>query len=329
MEFPGFILDTSAFSDLPKPDESTKYDMLIIGGGAAAMSAAIYAARKMLSLALISIDFGGLMNEASEIENYLGFQSIQARDLASRFEEHVKGFNVPVSLGVAVEVVQRDNDFFTVRLEDGRTYSGRTLVFATGERHRELTVPGAREFIGKGVSYCATCDAPFFKDKKVMVVGGGNSAFSTILDLIRVNAEIVIVNFSKGWQADTILLQRAKQYSHITFFDYHELIRINGEETVESATIRNRESQEEETVDIDGIFIEIGLMPNSGPVKNLVELNETGEVIIDHECRTKVPGFFSAGDVTSIPHKQIIISAGEGAKASLSAYEYLVKTSQI
>ena len=329
MEIPGFVLDTSAFSKLPKPDESTKYDMLIIGGGAAAMSAAIYAARKMLSLALISIDFGGLMNEASEIENYLGFQSIQARDLASRFEEHVKGFDVPVILGVAVVEVQRVNDVFTVRLENEKKFSGRTLVFATGERHRELTVPGSRALIGKGVSYCATCDAPFFKEKKVMIVGGGNSAFSTIVDLMRVNAEIIIVNFSKGWHADKILLHKAKQYSHIKFLDYHELVRINGEERVESATIRNRESQQEETINLDGIFIEIGLMPNSGPVKHLVELNETGEVVIDLECRTKVPGFFSAGDVTSIPHKQVIISAGEGAKASLSAYDYLVKTSQI
>ena len=329
MEFPDFILDTSAFSKLPKPDENAKYDMLIIGGGAAAMSAAIYGARKMLSLALISIDFGGLMNEASEIENYLGFQSIQAQDLASRFEEHVKGFDVPVSLGVPVVEVQRDNDFFTVRLEDGQMFVGRTLVFATGERHRELTVPGAQTLIGKGVSYCATCDAPFFKGKKVMIVGGGNSAFSTIIDLIRVHAEIIIVNFSKGWQADTILLHRAKQYSQIKFLDYHELVRINGEERVESATIRNRESKQEETINCDGIFIEIGLIPNSGPVKNLVELNETGEVVIDYKCKTKVAGFFSAGDVTCIPHKQIIISAGEGAKASLSAYDYLVQTAQI
>ena len=329
MEFPGFILDTSAFSELPKPDGSTTYDMLIIGGGAAAMSAAIYGARKMLSLALISIDFGGLMNEASEIENYLGFQSIQAKDLASRFEERVKGFNVPVSLGIAVKEVQRLDDLFTVRLEDGKKFSGRTLIFATGERHRELSVPGARDLIGRGVSYCATCDAPFFKEKKVMVVGGGNSAFSTILDLIRVNAEIIVVNFSKGWQADTILLHRAEQYSYIKFLDHHELVRINGGEKVESATIRNRESQQEETINCDGIFIEIGLIPNSGPVKNLVELNETGEVVIDHKCKTRVAGFFSAGDVTCVPHKQIIISAGEGAKASLSAYDYLVQTAQI
>jgi len=329
MEFPGFILDTSAFSELQKPDESTRYDMLIIGGGAAAMSAAIYSARKMLSLALLSIDFGGLMNEASEIENYLGFQSIQARDLASRFEAHVKGFNVPVNLGVPVVKVQQGNDFFMVRLEDGKLFSGRTLVFATGERHRELAVKGARDLIGRGVSYCATCDAPLFREKKVMIVGGGNSAFSTMLDLMRVNAEIIIVNVTKGWQADTILLHRARQYSQIQFLDYHELVRINGKERVESATIRNRESQQEETIPLDGIFIEIGLIPNSGPVKDLVELNETGEVVIDHECKTNVPGFFSAGDVTIIPHKQIIISAGEGAKASLSAYDYLIKTSQI
>ena len=184
MEFPGIILDTSAFSRQKQPDTGTVYDMLIIGGGAAAMSAAVYAARKMINLAILTVDFGGLINETSEIENYLGFQNINAADLAARFEEHVKSFDLPVSIGKAVKEIRKKDGAFEVLMEDGTVYAGKTILFATGERHRELTVPGEKEFRGKGVSYCATCDAPLYKNRKVLIVGGGNSAFTTALDLI-------------------------------------------------------------------------------------------------------------------------------------------------
>ncbi|MBE0426864.1 MAG: FAD-dependent oxidoreductase [Nitrospirae bacterium] len=329
MEFPGIILDTSTIIQIQKPARNILYDMLIVGAGPAAMSAAVYAARKMINLAILTIDFGGLMNETTEIENYLGFQNINARDLVSRFEEHVKSFEIPANYGVPVKEIKKKDDFFSVFLEDGTVYSGRTVIFTTGERHRELRVPGGRDFVGKGISYCATCDAPLFRDKKVIIIGGGNSAFTTALDLIRVNAEIILVNLMKEWQADEILKQRVKKYEKIHFLDNHEIIRIEGKDKVESCIIKNRDTGEEKRIDIDAIFIEIGLLPNSAPVKNLVELNEEGEVIVDCLCRTSVRGLFSAGDVTSVPYKQIIISAGEGAKAALSAYDYLVRTSLI
>jgi alkyl hydroperoxide reductase subunit F len=329
MEFPGIILDTLIIAQLRKPDQNTLYDMLIVGGGPSAMSAAVYAARKMINLAILTIDFGGLMNETSEIENYLGFQNINAKDLVSRFEEHVKSFEIPASYGIPVKEIKKRDNTFSIFLEDGTSYSGRTIIYATGERHRELSVPGGKEFVGKGISYCATCDAPLFKNKKVIIVGGGNSAFTTALDLTRVNAEIILVNAQKGWQVDEILKQRVKKYDKVHFLDNHEIIRIEGKDKVESSIIKNRDTGEEKRIDIDGIFIEIGLVPNSAPIRNLVELNEQGEVIVDCLCRTSVPGFFSAGDVTSVPYKQIIISAGEGAKAALSAYDYLVQTSQI
>jgi alkyl hydroperoxide reductase subunit F len=329
MEFPGIVLNMDTFSDVRAPVQDTVYDMLIIGGGAAAMCAAVYAARKRLLIAVITLDFGGLMNETSLIENYLGFQSINARELVSRFEEHVKSYDIPVSAGVRISEIRKKGDLFTASLEDGKELSGHTVVFSTGEHHREISVPGAREFIGKGVSYCATCDAPFFKEKKVMVVGGGNSAFSTAIDLMRFDAEIILLNSRKGWQADEIFRQRLAPYGKHTLLDSHELLRIAGDETVRTAVIRNSETGQEQEVSLDGVFIEIGLVPNSGPVKDLVNLNEQGEVVIDCLCRTSLPGMFSAGDVTSIPYKQIIISAGEGAKAALSAYEYLLQTSQL
>lgn len=293
------------------------------------MSAAVYAARKMLNIAIITLDFGGQIRETSEVENYLGFQTINASDLVSRFDEHVKSFHLPIAIGIAVKEVSKKDTIFTVLMEDGTNFSGKSVIYATGEKHRRLAIRGEKELTGKGVSYCAICDAPLYKDKKVMVVGGGNSAFTTALDLSRGNAEVVLVNVVRGWQADAILQQRVRSYKKVEFLDLHEVIRIEGKENVEAAVLKNRANGEEKRVPVDGIFVEIGLLPNSDPVKNLVILNERSEVIVDCICRTSVPGFFAAGDVTTIPHKQIIISAGEGAKAALSAYDYLVETSQI
>jgi alkyl hydroperoxide reductase subunit F len=323
MEFPGIFFNTSLLTELKTPDQHKIYDMLILGGGPAAMSAAIYAARKMLDIAIITIDFGGQVKETSEVENYLGFQNINANELISRFEEHVKAFNLPVNTGVAIKEIVKEENIFKVLMEDGSSFSGKSIILATGEHHKTLSVPGERELTGKGVSYCSICDAPLYVNKKVIIVGGGNSAFTTGLDLSRGNTEIIIVNLAKGWQADEILIQRLRNYRKVQLLDLHELISVNGKDKVESVTLRNLETNEEKTIQVDGIFIEAGYLPNSDPVKNLVNLNDKGEVIIDCICRTNVPGFFAAGDVTSIPYKQIIISAGEGAKAALSAYDYL------
>jgi alkyl hydroperoxide reductase subunit F len=327
MEFPGIILDTSSISPLKKPDQGVLYDMLIVGGGAAAMSAAVYAARKMINFALITLDFGGLIKETSEIDNYLGFQNIQARDLIEKFEEHVKSFAIPINVGVPVIEVTKKDNIFTILLEDRSTFSSHTVIFSTGEHHRPLNIPGERELLGKGVAYCATCDAPLFKDKKVVVAGGGNSAFITAIDLMRVNAKVFLVNFNTGWQADETIQQRVKKYEKVYFLDNHEILRIFGKDSVESAVIKNRTAGTEEKIQCDGVFIEVGLIPNSDPVKNLVKLTELGEVVVDCFGRTDIPGFYSAGDVTSVPYKQIVISAGDGAKAALAAYDFLIENS--
>ncbi|HXX80552.1 MAG TPA: FAD-dependent oxidoreductase, partial [Thermodesulfovibrionales bacterium] len=183
--------------------------------------------------------------------------------------------------------------------------------------------------VGKGVAYCATCDAPLYKDKTVVIVGGGNSAFTTALDLLRLNAEAVVVNFLSGWQADQALQSRVRKFGKVQFLDYHEIVSVEGKDKFEAVAIRDRRTGEEKRIEADGIFVEIGLLPNSDPVKKLVEVNAHGEVVVDCYCRTDIPGLFGAGDVTDVPHKQIIISAGEGAKAALSAYDYLIEKSQI
>ena len=291
------------------------------------MSAAVYAARKMMNLAIITKDFGGQVRETSEVENWLGFQSINAKDLADSFEEHVKSFDIPVSLGRAITEVKKQGDTFRVSTDDGTVYSSRTVILSTGKRHRPLNVPGEQELVGRGLAYCATCDAPFFKRKKVVVAGGGNSAFTTVLDLVKVEAEVTLINFIRGWQADGPLQERVEQTGTVSMLDYHQIVKIEGKDRVTGVVVRNRESEKEEKLKTDGVFVEIGLLPNSQSVKNLVELNDQGEVIVDCSSQTSVQGLYAAGDVTTVPHKQIVIAAGEGAKAALSAYNYLVNKS--
>jgi NADH-dependent peroxiredoxin subunit F len=305
------------------------YDLLILGGGPAAMAGAVYGARKMLSCALLSKDFGGQIRETSEVENWLGFQNINAKDLADSFEEHVKSFSIPVALGIRITGVAKQEQTFRVSTDTGTLYSSRTLILATGKRHRSLNVPGEKELLGRGVAYCATCDAPFYKGKKVVVAGGGNSAFTTALDLLKVDAEVILVNFIKGWQADEALQSRMKQGGKVTLLDYHQVSTIEGTERVTGVVVKSRENEKETRIEANGIFIEVGLLPNSDMVKDLVNLNDQGEVIVDCLCRTNVEGFYGAGDVTTVPHKQIIIAAGEGAKAALSAYSYLMDKSLI
>ena len=329
MDFSDFSLDTSLLQKAREPEPTITYDLLILGGGPAAMNAAVYAARKMMNLAIITKDFGGQIRETSEVENWLGFQSINAKDLADSFEEHVKGFDIPVSLGTFITEVKRDVDAFKVLTDDSKMYSSRTLIIATGKRHRPLNVPGENELLGRGVAYCATCDAPFFKGKKVVVAGGGNSAFTTAVDLLKVGADVTLVNFIKGWQADESLQERMKQTDKVSLLDYHQIVKIEGKDSVAGVVIKNRENNTEKKLRANGVFIEIGLLPNNEPIQNLVELNAHGEIIIDCSCKTNVEGLFAAGDVTTVPYKQIVISAGEGAKAALSAYDYLINKSVI
>ncbi len=327
MDFPDFSLDTSLLKRAQEPKQGVTYDLLILGGGPAAMSAAVYAARKLMNCAVITKDFGGQVRETSEVENWLGFQSINATDLVAMFKEHVEGFDIAVSLGPAITEVSKDKNIFKIKTDSGTIYSSYTIIVATGKRHRPLNVPGEADFVGRGIAYCATCDAPFFRGKKVIIAGGGNSAFTTAIDLLKVEAEVILVNFIKGWQADEALQKRVKQSNRATLLDYHQIVRIEGTDRITAIVLKNRENDKEKQIDTHGLFVEIGLLPNNEPIRTLLTLNEHGEVSIDCACRTSVEGVFGAGDVTTVPHKQIIIAAGEGAKAALSAYDYLINKS--
>ncbi len=325
MEFPGFSLDVARLgqTDLPLPDST--YDLLVLGGGPAALSAAVYAARKMMRFAVVTKKFGGQMADTSEIENYIGFRSIGGSDLVSRFVEHVKAFEVPIAEGESVSTVSRVDDLFEVRLEAGTTYRSDAVVVATGKRHRRLGVPGEEPLIGRGVAYCSICDAPFFRDKRVVVVGGGNSAFTTALDLLKVASSVTMVNFVSGWQADPIMVEAVKRHEGVELLDYHAISRIEGQDRVEAVRVQERSGDKDRVIPADGVFIEIGLLPNTDLVSDLVELGPGGHIPVDCHCATSVPGLFAAGDVTTVPYNQIVISAGEGAKAALSAYDYVVR----
>ncbi|MFH1438727.1 MAG: FAD-dependent oxidoreductase [Pseudomonadota bacterium] len=326
MEIPGFTLDISMLGQQAKrPDPGETYDLLILGGGPAAMSAAVYAVRKMMKTAVLAKDIGGQVGETSQIENYLGFQTITGTDLVAKFKEHAKAFDIPIELGEKVTKIRKDGDLFKVRLEGGGEFTGKSGVLSTGTRHRPLGVPGEKELMGKGVAICSICDAPFFKDKKVVVAGGGNSAFTAALDVLKVAEKVTIINYSKGWKADEIMIESVKKFGDkLLMLDGHAVLSIDGSGQVEAVRVRDRDTNEEKVLPADGIFIEIGLLPNSDPVRDLALLNKHGELIVDYKCATSVEGLFGAGDVTTVPYKQIVVSAGEGAKAALAAYDYLV-----
>lgn len=325
MEFPGFSLDVSRLGQTDRPLPDTTYDLLVIGGGPAALSAAVYAARKMMQLAVVTEKFGGQMADTSEIENYIGFRSIGGSDLVSRFVEHVKAFDVPIAEGENVSTVSKVGDLFEVRLETEATYRSTAVVVATGKHHRRLEVPGEEPLIGRGVAYCSICDAPFYRDKRVVVVGGGNSAFTAALDLLKLTSSVTMVNFVSGWQADAIMVEAVKRHAGVELLDHHAITRIEGRDRVEAVHVQERSGSTDRVIPADGVFIEIGLIPNTSIVRDLVELGPGGHIPVDCHCATSVAGLFAAGDVTTVPYNQIVISAGEGAKAALSAYDYVVR----
>jgi NADH-dependent peroxiredoxin subunit F len=307
------------------PSQDTLYDQLILGGGPAALTAAIYSARKMIRLALITSDFGGQVNDTSEIENYTGFQTISGQELTGKFTEHVKHFQIPVALGEKITEVDKKTNLFEIQVESGKVFHAKTVIVATGKRKKQLEVPGEKELSGRGVSYCSICDAPFFKGKNVIVAGGGNSAFTAVIDLMKVATEITLINYAKGFQADPVLVKAAKKENRVHLLDFHRIIKIEGDKKVTGVQIRDREKSIDTRIVTEGVFVEIGMLPNTGPLKRLAKLNDADELVVDGSCRTSVEGLFGAGDVTIVPYNQIVISAGEGAKAALTAYDYLIR----
>ncbi len=300
------------------------YNLAILGGGPAAMTAALYAARKKLNTFLLAKDIGGQMMLTTEIENYIGFQQITGAELTDRFYKNFSHFGeVDKRIGESVTGIKVLEKAFEIST-DVHTYQARAVIIATGKRSRPLGVPGEKELAGRGISYCSTCDAPLFGGREVAVIGGGNSAVQAVIDLLPIATKISIVNFAPAWQADPILLERIKNSEKVLTYLEWEVIKVLGEKRVTGIVIKNRENGEVKEIAIEGMFVEIGLIPNSEFVGDVVHLNKHREIIVDCYCRTNMPGIFAAGDVTTVSAKQIIVACGEGAKAALSAYDYLI-----
>ena len=299
------------------------YDVIILGAGPAGLSAAIYTIRKVLKTLIISKDLGGQVTWTSDVENYLGFSHVNASDLVARFEDHVKAFGVEKIIGVEVESVDLAGKIKKVYTDDGRSFLGKTLIVATGGRHRPMNVFGERELVGRGVSYCSTCDAPLYAGSAVAVIGGGNSAMEAVLDLMSLASRIFVVS-TTPLTADPIYQGKVKKSPKVEFFLEYEPSKVIGDTVVEGLEIRSLKTGEVSTLEVEGIFVEIGIMPNSSIFIDTLATNSTGEILVDSECRTGVAGVFACGDVTTVRYKQVVVAVGEGAKAALSAYNYLI-----
>jgi alkyl hydroperoxide reductase subunit F len=300
------------------------YDVIIIGGGPAGLSAAVYAARKVLKTLFVSKDIGGQVAWTYDVDNYLGFSQVETADLIAKFEEHVEKYGVEKLVGVEVKALELTGKIKKVITGDGKQYLAKTLIIATGKRPRPLNVPGEKELIGMGVTYCSTCDAPLFADLDVAVMGGGNSALEAAIDLIKVARKVYMVSLTPI-TGDEIIRDKVMSSPKVEIFIKYKALRIAGESTVEGIEIESLETGEKKRLDVQGIMVEIGLLPNSELVLDTMEINRIGEIVIDSRCRTGVSGIFACGDVTDVPYKQVIVAAGEGAKAALSAYDYIIK----
>lgn len=301
------------------------FDLIIIGGGPAGITAGIYAARKKLKTLLITKDFVGQVGRASVIDNYPGFEKILGPELMEKFINHLKNFKVEIKEG-EIKEIKKNNNLFEVETIKKEKFLARSLIVASGRNPRPLKIPGEEEFFGQGVSYCALCDAPLFKDKIVAVIGGGNSGFMAAFDLEKYAKKIYLLEFSSKIRADEVYQESAKASKKIEIILNAKAQEIKGKEKVEKLLYQDRISEKKKEIFLDGIFVEIGSLPATSFLGNLVDFNETGEIIIDSKNnQTKTPGLFAAGDVTNIKVKQIIVAAAEGAKAALSACEYLEK----
>jgi len=303
------------------------YDLIIIGAGPAGVSAAVYATRQKLNMLVISKDLGGqVAKKAVDIENYLGFGKISGPDLSKLFADQLKENNVIVELDEVLKIT-KSGEIFETSTSSGKKYESLSIIVTTGADPRLLEVPGEKEFIGKGVSYCALCDGPVFRDKIVAVVGGGNSGFETALFLSNYVKKIYILEAGETPKADKENQELVKKTGKVEIITQAKILKIEGDVLVNSLIYQDVGLNQEKKLDVEGVFIEIGYSPATAFVKDLVDFSERDEILTESETfRTKTDGLFAAGDCNKGKYKQIVIAAGEGAEAALSAYEYIQKT---
>jgi alkyl hydroperoxide reductase subunit F len=300
------------------------YDQIIIGGGPAGITAAIYSARKKMNVLVITKDIGGQAALTADIENYTGFQFISGSELAKKFEEQVKQFdNIELKNNEEVECAQRQEDgHFEVKTNKGQ-YQSMTVIICSGRKPKLLNVPGEADFKYKGVTYCSTCDGPLFAGKDVAIIGGGNSALYSTLHMIKIAKKIYLITLNDRLIGEDVMIEKALDADNVEVLYNTKTKEIKGDTFVNSIVIEK--DGEEKTLEVQGVFVEIGSDPVNTPACNTVEMNKWQELVVNDRCETNVPGLFAAGDVTNVPYKQIIVAAGQGCTASMSASEYLDK----
>lgn len=292
------------------------------------MTAGVYAARKKLKTLIISKDIGGQASWSSDIENYLGFSMITGPDLVKKFEDHLEEFKEDVELRISIsgiKDIKKKGKNFVITTGDGKSETAKAIIIAGGKVPHMLGVPGEKEFLNRGVAYCAYCDGPLFKGKDVAIIGGGNSALDSALNLCKIVKQIYIVNITKELNGDKVMIDKVMDLPHIRVMNNTEAIAIEGEKTVSSIRIKSRDGGLQKDLPVSGVFIEVGSLPATDYLKGLVKLNKHSEIIIDEYNMTSVAGIFAAGDITTVVEKQIVIAAGEGAKAAIQASQYLAK----
>ena len=301
-------------------------DSVVIGGGPAGISASIYLARKGLKVALVTENIGGQVKETLGIENMISVSETSGKKLTGDMHSHLNDYNIQVKEHFKVNEIKKGT-FKTVVLSSGEKIKTKTIVVATGARWRELGVPGEKENLGNGVAYCPHCDGPFFKGKDVAVVGGGNSGIEAALDLSGIVNKVSVLEFMPDLKADNILVEKAVSKDNISIFKNAQVKLITSENgKVNGLNYVDRNTSKEKTIKLDGIFVQIGLIPNSQFLIGVVDLNKHGEIIVNENGETSEKGIFACGDVTTVPYKQIIISMGEGAKTALSVADHLMMT---
>jgi len=312
------------------------YQVIIAGGGPAAAAATVYCARKKLKSLVLTEDFGGQSIVSDDIQNWIGEPHISGFDLAQKLESHVRSYAdiVDIQTGVRIVGIERKEEkdlYFSVKTSDGKSYESETIILAIGARRRRLGVPGEEKFEGKGVVYCSTCDAPIFAGKKTAVIGGGNAGLEAVQDLTPYASEINLLDAGASLKGDVVTQEAVKKTPSLKNIILNaEIVEILGEQFVTGLRYRLKETGEEKILPADGIFVEIGSVPNSEIVKDLVQLNSRGEVIVDSKLgTTSQSGIFAAGDITDDPYKQNNISVGDGVKAALAAYKYILEKAKL
>jgi alkyl hydroperoxide reductase subunit F len=304
-----------------QPQAAKEYDVVVVGGGPAGASAAIYAARKGLRTAIVAQKFGGQVQETLGIENLIGTAYTEGPKLTADLDKHVRAYPIDVLEHRRVERIV-DGVEKEVLIQGGERIKTPTLIIATGAKWRELGVPGEKEYIGRGVAFCPHCDGPFYKGRPVAVVGGGNSGVEAAIDLSGICTHVTLIEFADALKADAVLIKNLESRPNVTVISSARTTKVNGDGSkVLGLEYEDRKTKETRSVEVDGVFVQIGLSPNSAIVADLLTLNRFGEIVVDDKGRTSVPGIYAAGDVTTTPFKQIVIAMGDGAKVALTAFE--------